>query len=159
MKLLTKENLAKLLMFFIIIQPILDIYILFQDNVINFIGFSPSTIIRVVTIAFLLLSLLFIIKLNKKHWYLLYGIFIFIYVILHHINAKNLTSYHEGNFYYNIIDEIFYIIRMLLPLSIIFITYHLPLSDNNIRKIISWLVLLISGSIVFTNILGISLAS
>ena len=159
MKLLTKENLAKLLMFFIIIQPILDIYILFQDNVINFIGFSPSTIIRVVTIAFLLLSLLFIIKLNKKHWYLLYGIFILIYVILHHINAINLTSYHEGNFYYNIIDEIFYIIRMLLPLSIIFITYHLPLSDNNIRKIISWLVLLISGSIVITNILGISLAS
>ena len=36
-----------LLILFIIIQPILDIHYLYTEKVVNIIGFSPSTIIRI----------------------------------------------------------------------------------------------------------------
>ena len=37
-----------LLILFVVIQPILDIHYLYTEKVVNAIGFSPSTIIRII---------------------------------------------------------------------------------------------------------------
>ena len=53
-----------LLILFIIIQPILDIHYLYTEKVVNIIGFSPSTIIRITIV--LILTLMTLITLNNK---------------------------------------------------------------------------------------------
>lgn len=53
-----------LLILFIVIQPILDIHYLYTEKVVNIIGFSPSTIIRVVIVA--ILTLMTIITLRDR---------------------------------------------------------------------------------------------
>lgn len=160
-KLFNKENITKILMIFLIIQPIIDIYVLFEDKVVNFFGFSPATIIRIIGIALLaILTILFIMKFKKVHiWFILYGILIVLYAVLHHVNATNFTSLVEGNFNYSLVSELFYIIRMLMPLAMIVISYYLPMNDSKLNKVISWLVILISGSIVITNLFEIGLGS
>lgn len=159
-KKINQNLLLKLCMVFLIIQPILDIYILFEPQVISFFHFSPSTIIRIIFVGILLLLLLFTIKWEKKYiWIFIYLALILIYTILHHQNALHFQSKVEGNFSYSIVSELFYIIRMLLPLTLVFISSHLKFNKKQIETVISWLVILISGSIIVTNLLEISLNS
>ncbi len=152
---LEKNLLLKLCMIFLIIQPILDIYILFEPEVISFFHFSPSTIIRIGVMGLLILLLLITVKWEKKHiWIGVYLVLIVIYTILHHFHAVT-----TANVRYNLSTELFYIIRMLLPLAMVLISYYIKFSKKQVETIITWLVILVSGSIVVTNLLGISLNS
>ena len=58
-----KLNFKKFFILFLIIQPFLDCYLLYSDKVIDFIGFSPTTIIRMIVIA--IYALLIYITSNK----------------------------------------------------------------------------------------------
>ena len=64
-KIINSQLIERVLFFFLLLQPVLDIYILFRDDVVDFFGFSPSTIIRIGFVGVLGLMFLFIIK-NKK---------------------------------------------------------------------------------------------
>lgn len=153
-----KELIAKLLIIFVIIQPFLDIYILFENNIIDMFKFSPSTIIRFIYVGILLLMTLFIIKYNKrKLWYVLYGILVLLYVIFHNVTANNFISYMPGNFNYSFISEMLYIARLLVSLAVIFISANVKIEKKTIKRIVYTLIILISGSIVLTNFLGLSL--
>ncbi len=155
-----KEVLIKLLMFFLMLQPVLDIYILFEPTVVSFFHFSPTTIIRILFVGLLLLMLGFTLKYSKKYFLMLGYIFLVVlYAIFHHLNAMQFQSNVPGNFGYSFTSEIFYIIRMLLPLIMIIISYHVKFSEKRMQTVIQTLILLISGSIVITNLFSISLAS
>lgn len=157
---INKNLISKLLVFFVILQPFLDIYILFEDRVIEIFNFSPSTIIRFIYVGILLILTLFIIKYNKnKLWYVVYGIFIFSYIILHNMTANSFTSYMPGNFNYSTISELFYIVRLIISLAIIFISSNVKIPRHKLSKIVYILIFLISGSIVITNFFKISLGS
>ena len=52
-----------ILIIFMILEPLLDLYFLYSDNIINIFKFSPATIIRMI---FILVMVIFIIILNKK---------------------------------------------------------------------------------------------
>ena len=68
LKLFTKENVIKLLMIFLVIQPLLDIYYLYEvPGLANVFVFSPSTIIRFVY--FGILSILAFFSINGKSKY------------------------------------------------------------------------------------------
>ena len=159
-KLLKKETLQKLLIIFMCIQPLLDIYYLYTDKVISIFKLSPATIIRMIFMA-----ILFIIayindkKYNKKQGLIAFIIIYTIYVIFHHINAisfnKELFMYPS----YSFIKEIFYIIRMIMPLLMIHISAHSNLSEDKIKKIIYTVITIFSLTIIITNFLGISLTS
>lgn len=155
-----KELLMKILLFFVIIQPLLDIYILFDEKIITLFHFSPSTILRMIIIIMIGI-LTFITYHKKKHliWYVTYGALISIYIILHHLTAIQFKSNFPDNFNYSFISELFYIIRMMIPLIVIYISSKLKYSNNRLYKIVFWLTILISGSIVITNFLGISLGT
>ena len=119
MKKLTDEKLLKkILLIFLCIQPILDCYILYTDGVINFFHFSPTTIIRMLIIAFLF-CLLFFNKKNKENRKIIYiyGGLTIIYTVLHHFVTLGLDNSGYPTFAYSIVTELFYIIRMLDYLS------------------------------------------
>lgn len=158
-KIIDKRIIMNLLLIFISIQPIIDLYFLFDENYMIF-GFSLATIIRV--IGMLILGLMFIFTIKKKEigLYLLYGTVVLIYVIFHHLNALDFLDYNNGyNYGYNLISEIFYIIRMLIPLAIIAISSHQKIADKKLNNIIFILILMICGSIIITNLLGVSIGS
>ncbi|CCY46286.1 putative uncharacterized protein [Firmicutes bacterium CAG:822] len=161
MKKLTDERfLKKILLIFLCIQPILDCYILYTDEVINFFHFSPTTILRMLIIAFLFCSLFFN-KENKKNRKIIYiyGGLIIIYTILHHLITSGVDNSGYPTFSYSIITELFYIIRMLLPIVIIYLTYLLKPTKDEFIKLFLIVGLITSGIIVCSNILEISLAS
>lgn len=159
-KFCTKETIYKCLMLFLILQPILDIYILFKPAVADFFGFSPATIIRILFIGILGLLFLFTNKFNKKYWwFVVYGALVVLYTVLHHINALEFNSVSKDGFGYNLVSELFYLIRMLMPLFMIVLSAHYKFEDKKMEKLITWLVILLAGSIVVTNLLGISLGS
>lgn len=161
MQFLKDENrIRKIFMFFLIIQPILDIYILFTDDVVNFFKFSPSTIIRMLLIGILLIMVLLTTKFNKKYlWFILYGFLLLVYLVLHHINVTKFTFNPSSTYNYSKISELFYIIRMLLPYTVAFITYHVKLNKDQIYKIFMYFIISISATIVITNILCLSIES
>ena len=159
-KFCTRETIYKCLMLFLILQPILDIYILFKPAVADFFGFSPATIIRILFIGVLGLLFLFTNKFNKKYWwFVVYGALVVLYTVLHHINALEFNSVSKDGFGYNLVSELFYLIRMLMPLFMIVLSAHYKFEDKKMEKLITWLVILLAGSIVVTNLLGISLGS
>ena len=149
-----------LLIAFVMVQPILDIYYLYTDKVVSFIGFSPSTIIRIL-ITIILLGLTLIRLKDNRMWIIIksYLSIVFIYTIMHILNARNFHSVVPGNFGYSNIQELFYIIRLIIPLCILFITYHLNVNSDEFNKVIRILLILIAGSIFITNLLNISLNS
>lgn len=159
-EILDKKLLLRLCMVFLIIQPILDIYVLFEPEVIAFFHFSPSTIIRIGLMGILILLFPITVKWEKKHlWIVVYLVLVLIYTFFHHQNALQFHSNTEGDFNYSLVSELFYIIRMLLPLAMILISNNLKLNKKQMETIITWLVILVSGSIVITNLLGIGINS
>ena len=126
-----------LLILFIIIQPILDIHYLYTEKVVNIIGFSPSTIIRITIV--LILTLMTLITLNNKKILKLiipYLSLILIYTVFHIINTNNFYTPVSDNLGYSIIGEIFYIVRMLIPLVIVIITINTRISRKDYERAI-----------------------
>lgn len=155
-----KINLEKLLMIFVIIQPILDFYLLFSDEVVSIFKFSPSTIIRMLFIGFFLIYLLFKIKYNKKYiWIFVYLLILGIYLILHILNALNFNNDIASNLRFSYITEIFYFIRMFIPILMVYITYNLDIKEKDFKNAILIVTLMFSLGIIIPNILKISLTS
>lgn len=161
MKKLTDERfLKKILLIFLCIQPILDCYILYSDEVINFFHFSPTTILRMLIIAFLF-CVLFFNKKNKKNRKIIYiyGGLTIVYTILHHLVTSGLDNSGYPTFAYSIVTELFYIIRMLLPIAVIYLTYILKPTKDEFIKLFLIVGAITSVIIVGSNLLEISLAS
>ena len=161
---LNKQNIDKikyyLLILFIIIQPILDIHYLYTEKVVNIIGFSPSTIIRI-AIVFILFLLTIVTLKDKKTWILviIYSLLVLIYSIFHIIHTKEFNTLVPNSLGYSIKGEIFYIIRMLIPFIIIISTVKTSISKKDYQNAIKIILVSISLTIVLSNIFKVSLES
>ena len=121
-KIIKNNILLKILTIFVLLQPFLDTYILFDASFTGEIGFSPSTLIRYLFIMVLAILFVFTIKSKKKYvYYLVYGLMVIVYVILHHYYCLNMTTLFPNNFNYSLMQEIEYIIRLTVPLVLIII--------------------------------------
>lgn len=150
----------KILLVFLAIQPFLDCYLLYTDSVINLFHFSPTTIIRflIVGILFLMVFLNRNIAGNRKPIFI-YGGVILIYFILHHFTVYNYNVDALPTFVYSIITEIFYFLRMLLPIIVIYITYKLKFTKEEFIQLFLFVTFAVSSIIVVMNLLNISLTS
>lgn len=150
----------KILLIFLAIQPVLDCYLLYTDEIIGFFHFSPTTIIRLLIIG-ILFVLLFFNKDNKstRKTIYIYGGLLLVYLIIHHFVAAGIDNSGYSTFQYSIVTEAFYIIRMLLPLSIIYITYTLKPSKEEVIKLFLAVSAIVSIVIVGSNLIQCSLAS
>ena len=155
-----KFNLEKLLMIFVLLQPILDFYLLYSEKVTNIFRFSPTTIIRILFIGLFTIYLLFKIKYNKKYlWILGYLLIILIYLVFHIYNSLNFNINIGNNYVFSFVTEAFYFIRLFIPIALIFITYNAKIKERNFQKTITYVSLIFSLVIIITNILKISLTS
>lgn len=148
-KLLIKENsnLLGLLCLFIIIQPFFDTVQFFENENLTIFGFTIPTIIR--CIFMFILGILSIKYIDKKHYkyILIYLGVVFVYAIFHHIVCSSNNVIMPESYTYSITSELFYIIRMILPLAIIIFT-----KSSNITKEKFLKVLTISGALIGTII-------
>lgn len=144
---------------FLIFQPFLDCYLLYSDEVINFFGFSPTTIIRLIIIG--LYVLITYIKDNKTKKYItIYGIIVLIYIIIHHFVGISIDdSIIYKSFKYSITDEVFYFLRMLMPIGVIYVIYNLKYTKEEIKSIIKYSSLGIILIMIILNISGYALTS
>ena len=154
-----KLNFKKFFILFLIIQPFLDCYLLYSDKVIDFIGFSPTTIIRMIVIA--IYALLIYITSNKgRKLITIYMVVLFIYFIIHHLICINIDeNLIYSSFKYSLIEEVFYFIRMLLPVLVIYIVYNLNITKEELKDIISLTSINVSIIIIVLNLIGIALTS
>lgn len=154
------SKLKKTLILFIILQPFLDIFWLYQPPISDFLGMSPATIIRILFIA--VIGVMFLIADSNKKLNLFFGGYVallLVYFVFHQWNAGQFHSLVPGNFGYSTFGELFYIVRMVMPLFLIVVTYRTELDNKTLENVVSWLSGLTAGSIVLSNLLGISLGS
>ncbi len=146
-KIKTNDLVNKILIIFLIIQPIFDIKFFYN---------SISTLIRVIIIFALFLYYFFCSKDKRKYFLLLYPLLIGIYFIFHHINASCFTSLVAKNFYYSVLKEALYFVKMLSPFLLIYCLYKSNLSNKDIIQVIKFLSIIISLVIIISNLFGFS---
>lgn len=155
-KTLTKN----LFMLFIILQPFLDIYFFYVPPLSKLISFALPTVIRILFM--FVLGMLFIYsERHKKMTYFIlgYGLILIIYFALHLYNAQHFYTYATNNLDYSPAGELFYLIRMVIPLFVILMAYKININRHTFQRIIIVLTVLVSGSIVVTDLIGFALAS
>lgn len=154
------KNVIGILCLFIIIQPFLDISVFFTNQNFEFLGFTIPTLIRCCFIA--ILALISLKHLNKGRDYLfllIYFILLFIYTLLHHFVASGSDVVAPSSFSYSLFSELFYIIRMIMPLAIIYFTRYSKVTYEKFIGTILISSLIIGTIIVVGNTLCISLTS
>lgn len=147
------------LIIFMVLQPIFDIYYLYLDKVREIFKFSPATIIRMVFMVFLIITSYLFMKKKIKKKYLISFITIYgLYSIFHLYNCTLFNSQIEFG-YYSLSTEVFYLIRMICPLLLIFVTYQEDIKYNDIEKIMVIVYFIFGSIMVLTNFFGIALTS
>ena len=159
-KSLTNKVKYYLLILFVVIQPILDIHYLYTEEVVKAVGFSPSTIIRMIIIGVLLILTILTLR-DRKLWIFIgvYFTLVGIYTIFHILNSRGFNTLVPNDLGYSVVGELFYIIRMLIPMVVIFVTMTTDISKKDYEKAIKIILLLISLSIIISNIFKFSLTS
>lgn len=118
-----QAKLKKVLILFIMIQPLLDIYYWYVPPVSNLLPFAVPTIIRILLVFVLFVMFLRSYRLrDQKWWVYTYIAVLGIYFVLHVWNASFFQSVVPGNFKFSVVGELFYVVRMLLPLFTMFLT-------------------------------------
>lgn len=150
----------RLLQCFILIQPLLDTYFFYANSKLKkLFFFSIPTLLRFGLIALIVfLFWKFSISESRSRYFK----YICVYALI-------LVFYSVGHLWYfstfpaiskvMIIKEAFYIVRMLLPMIMIYIIYHTEFSIQQFMVVIQGLVALISGSIVISNLICKSMCS
>ena len=151
MKKINLNNLMyKILIVFLIIQPIFDIKFFYN---------SISTLIRVIVIFALFLYYFLTSKSKHKFWLLIYPCLLGIYFIFHHLNALSFHSLVPGNFNYSIIEEALYFVKMISPFMLIYCIYKASIRQNTIINVMKTLTLIISLTIIISNLFVFSYGS
>ena len=159
-RIFNKNNLKKILTIFILLQPLLDTYILFDEKVINIFKISPSTVIRLLFIFIIAIFSLFVIKSKKQwKWYIIYAVTIALYSLIHLYSVSKFHTLNPNDFNYSNFSEIFYIIRLIIPLFLIAVSSNVEFNKKEISKIFYILFFMFSGALLLTNLLKISTGS
>ena len=158
------EKLNNLLMIFLVVQPVLDIYMAVVENRLDIFGVSLATLIRtifVITIFIIVVISQIKYKYNTKYVYAILGyiIVVMIYGLLHHINIIGFNGYYVKENIYSYITELVYILRLVLPILLIYITIITKPSRQDLLKVIVTVSLFISLTIIISNIFKVSFAS
>lgn len=160
-KKLKKDDIQfKMMFWFLVLQPFLDCFLLYTDEVITIFKFSPTTLLRLFFVGFLGL-IVFITDNSKKNKIILitYAVLIGIYTIIHHLYTSTLNIVGYDEFYYKVTTEFLYVLRMLLPVGIMYLSYKIKFKKEDFMKLIVYTLAITSFVIITLNIAERSLAS
>lgn len=158
-----KEKTRTILFWFILLQPFFDLYWLYNGKLANILPFTLPTIIRILAV-FVIFCLFFSQKQNwqklgKDKWLIAYLVLLVVYSLFHLWHVRTFTSVNPTDYNYSTGSEIFYLIRMAMPLATIYFTKELNFSTSDFRKVILSLSGLFSFTIVLSNLFVVSLRS
>ena len=148
---------------FILIQPFLDLYWFYHGSLANTLPFTLPTIIRLLAMA-VIFGLFWqkprrLKQFGRRPWLITYVILLVLYSGVHLYYVRHFTSLSPTSYGYSTFSELFYLIRMLLPLLVLYFSYELDCSAQQLRRIVMGLSGLFSYTIVTSNLLVISLRS
>ena len=145
----------------IVIQPFLDVMWLNDGSIPEILGFTIPTLIRMLMVAVLGVFSFFTIRFNKKYLFMVsYGILIIIYFMIHHFHcSSDFQSLVPGNFGYSFLSELFYIVRMCIPIAVIYFTYNSVINRKSFEKCVITTSLIMSVSMIIANIFKIAFGS
>lgn len=157
-----KKRISSFIYYFILLQPFLDLSIFYHGWLANTVPFTLPTIIRVA--ALIVLICMFLSekqnwRLKKNKWLLLYLLLFIIYSGAHLFHNQHFYSISSSSYGYSAAGEAFYLLRLLLPLLLIFFTFYSDFRSQQFQKVIYCLSTFFSSVIVLTNLLQISLRS
>lgn len=154
-----KKLVKKIFIVFMIMQPVLDIYMCLFDSKIQILGVSLATIIRFAVVFLMTILIMIHARKNKSTKFLLgYAILVGVYAIFHHLNAVRFTV-ELPHASYSVFGELLYLARMCIPIAMIYIVYWIKPNYKDIKKIVIGVSLIISLTILITNILKVSYKS
>lgn len=156
--------LNNMLMIFLVIQPILDIYMGIVGEQLDIFGISIVTLLRTVFVVGMF-GVVIISQIKYKYhiryMYVILGylLAVLLYAILHHVNIVSFNGYFITEGIYNALIELSYVLRLVVPILLIYIVIITKPSKEDILKVVVCAACIISLVIVVTNILKISFAS
>ncbi len=147
-----------LLILFLFLQPLIDIYRIFVDDTIQILGLSLPELCNMGFAAFLGVG--FIARYFKNRKLMVFvGVYIaalVAYLIAHCVNILHFDTEILANAERNVVKELYFLLRVyLIPLIYFFILLMEKLSDTVFEKSTKLLAGVISGIIVLTNLCGI----
>ncbi|GHV98430.1 hypothetical protein lacNasYZ03_13130 [Lactobacillus nasalidis] len=154
-----KEKTKRLLYWFIILQPFLDLDFFYRGRLATILPFTIPTIIRIAGVVALAGLLIWGQKKLPPAWVWAYLALLVLYGIAHLWHMQTFRSISPNDYGYSNFGEIFYLFRMLLPLALIWVTKSLEISQDFLLKAFSWVSGLFTGTIVLSNLFVISLKS
>lgn len=139
---------------FVLMQPFLELMFFHKPNYPKAYGLKLATFIRIIIFGIVVVLFLLTNQLEKKHikYWMVYIGLICIYLIGNRINSKRFYSFNPTGFNYSFKGEIFYLIRMLIPIITIFMIYYSNISKKQMNNIIIGVSLLISLNVILSNI-------
>lgn len=122
---------------------------------------SYVTLFEVIVIFGLFIATLIIVKDSRKNfkYIFLYYVVCLIYLLISYLRADSFNSWVPGNFNYSVFDEALTILKLVMPITFIYSLYYQRISWKKYLLVLKVWVILISGSIIITNIFKISLSS
>ena len=158
------DILNKVLVIFLCLQPLFDIYMAVVGERLDIFGVSMVTIIRTGLTIALLGAVIFLQikeKLYKKLLYLILGYLgvVIIYILLHHLNIVYSNGYYVTEGLYSFIKEIMYVERLIIPVALMYSVIITKPTKVNIDKVIIIVATLISIVIIISNLFKVSFAS
>lgn len=147
-----KYLLKLLTMIFLITSPIFDM---------TFFHSRITTLIRIFIILVIFISTIFLYKDSRKSlkYIIIFYLLSASYLIVSYYHSKSFISLFPNNFNYSFINELFTILKLIMPITFIYSLYYQKLSKKDFKIIfISW-SLFISLQIIITNMFKISLSS
>ncbi len=149
-----------LLVLLLVLQPILELVWFNNGTIGEVAGFTIPTLVRFGLVGIIGVLSFAVVKFNRKYLLLLaYAVLIVVYTVFHHDFCVDFYSLVPGDFDYSLVNELFYIIRMLVPIAVIYFVFHSTITKSTMKKVILWIAGFSSLSVVITNILKISLGS
>ena len=150
-----KEWIKLILVIFMAVQPLLDIYMNLFDSKIQIFGVSAATIIRFVLV-FVLLAVVIVKEIKRKStkFFIAYALIVAVYTVFHHINASTF-SIKLAQADYSFFGEIIYLARMCVPIALIYLVYIVKPSYKDIKKVVVWSAFTVSFVIILTNLLKV----
>ena len=153
--------LKRVLTIFLIIQPLCDIYMAVVGERLDILGFSIVTLLRIITVAMLLLfvaikQIKFKYHIKSLCGIITYIIIVGIYALLHHFNIVNSNGYYISQGIYSILTEMLYVMRLIVPVLLLYVVVILKPNKEEICKIATISAGIIATVIVVTNLLKVS---
>lgn len=145
------------LFIYIIIQPILELMWLNNGELNNIFGVTIPTFVRIIGIGVIGIEWLWINRNSKKiFWLGGYCLVVGIYFVFHHFNCTRFNPAIGDDLYYSLVQEAFYLIRMMIPLCLIVFVQSVANIQEFIRKVLLSITLLTSSLVIIPNLFGVS---